>query len=172
MLYVLVPLTWVREHIVSVTSTHNLSDTTPFCLLISLTPQSGFWAMSNLCIYPSDMNRSKWLISVIQRNIRVSPQTSGRIRWNSSATPKATTATQRPSNPLAIKRLEAQSVARRALLENSDVSVLYPRIRTDALTESLTFLREKYSSIESSTNLKDTIVTIRGEYLLEEKFIC
>lgn len=69
-----------------------------------------------------------------------------------------------PSNPLGIKRLEAKSAARRALLETSDASALYPRIRADPLTSSFSAIIGKYSEIEPKTNLKDDLVTIRGEF--------
>ncbi|KAF8430088.1 hypothetical protein EV426DRAFT_630891 [Tirmania nivea] len=49
----------------------------------------------------------------------------------------------------------AHSIARTALLRNSDVSLLYPRIRADPRTETFTSLRLKYSGIEPGTNFDD-----------------
>lgn len=106
------------------------------------------------------MNTSRQLISHLRRQFTSSAQ----ARCSSAAT-TITTIPQKvkPINsPLAIKRLEAQSVARRALLERANSSVLYPHIRSDPLSATLSSIKEKYGYIEPGASLKDSLVTLRG----------
>lgn len=133
------------------------------------------------------MNRSRQILSVLRRQTITLTQSRPQLQWNSAKSGLATTTIpqtpdvvpqtpdvvpQTPDvvsrtksrlsrNPLAIQR-DAQSVARKALLTNSDASLLYPRIRADPRTETFASLRLKYSGIAPGTNLLNTITTIRG----------
>lgn len=106
------------------------------------------------------MNTPRQLIYPLRRHFT----SSARARYNPAASAIITTPpnTKAPSSSLAIKRLEAQSVARRALLERTSSSVLYPRVRSDPLSATLFSIREKYGYIEPGANLKDALVTLRG----------